>query len=307
MPKAKSKKTPAVVTEDPIISYGVPRSHPSVTAAAADATPAKRKLNGLEATPSNIPPEPSLGDRLQKDLGAAAAEENILDPGPPKADNLSILLEQGLKSADNSLLQSVLSRCDEGLIRKTIELLPLQLTVPLIQHLGKVCAEERPRQNRAPLLWLSNVLTIRSSYLTTLPNLEEALRNVYVHGDRRIRHTDRFVRLAGTISASVNLVKQRLHQKAAANSGRSEVLSYNEPLDESESGDDDDTGDTDEEMPSDEDTDGDESYDEDEDKLKRKKPSKVFNASDDEESEPEVSRSGKRNGHTEDLESEEED
>ena len=114
-----------------------------------------------------------------------------------------------------------------------------------LQHLGKVCAEERPRQNKAPLLWLSNTLTIRSSYLTTLPNLADALRSVYVHGDRRIRHTDRFVRLAGTVSASVNLVRQRQHQKAlSSTTQKSELLSYDEPLDDTDS--DEDTGDTDE-------------------------------------------------------------
>ena len=128
MPKDRFKQT--TTTEEPVITYGVPRSgRPAPESAASSSS--KRKLNG-EKSASNIPPEPSLGERLQKDLGAV---EEIVDPGPPKADNLSILLEQGLKSSDNSLLQSVLSRCDEALIRKTIELLPLQYTVPLIQVL----------------------------------------------------------------------------------------------------------------------------------------------------------------------------
>lgn len=194
---------------------------------------------------SSLPTEPSLGERLQKDLGVTS---EVVEHGSPKADSLAILLEQGLKSNDASLLQTVLSRNEEKLIRKTVELLPLQYVIPLIQYLGKMCAEERPKPNKAPLVWLSLTLTIRSSYLTALPNLAEILRDIYVHGDRRTKNLDKFVRLAGTVNASVNLAKQRIAQKnAAQHSQSSGVNTYDEPLDESE-GDDEDVGDTDDEV-----------------------------------------------------------
>lgn len=147
---------------------------------------------------------------------------------------MAVCLEQGLKSADKSLLQSVLGRNDELLIRKTIELLPTQYVIPLIQHLGTICAEEKARPNKAPVQWLSSVLIIRSSYLATVPNLGELLRNIYVYCDQRTKHIDRYVRTAAAIDAAVNLVKQRISQKAGTGEKKG-ILAYNEPLDETDS------------------------------------------------------------------------
>ncbi|XP_055357968.1 WD repeat-containing protein 43-like [Paramacrobiotus metropolitanus] len=273
-------------TAEPTVSYGTPRAAQNRSHGEA----ASSNHNDTSATASElssrVPSEPSLGEILQRAQNSSGEPES----GPPRADSLAVLLEQGLKSGDLSLLNSVLDRSDETIIRKTIENLPVQYTVSLIQHLGKVCAEERAKPNKAPLHWLSAVLTIRSSYLTTVPDLPVLLSHLYAHADRRTKYTDRFVKLAGVVNASVDLAKQRISQRTEAQlAEKKAILVYNEPLDDtstSESDDDDaNANESDLEMPSNE-SDANSSSDSNDEPHSRKKRRKSPTDTESEEEDP---------------------
>lgn len=60
---------------------------------------------------------------------------NKLDSGIPKQDNLAQLLLQGLHSKDHTILQSVLCKRDEIVVKNTIKRLPMQVIMPLLQEL----------------------------------------------------------------------------------------------------------------------------------------------------------------------------
>lgn len=60
---------------------------------------------------------------------------NQLDSGVPKQDNLAQLLVQGLHSKDNTILQSVLCKRDENVVKNTIKRLPMQVIIPLLAEL----------------------------------------------------------------------------------------------------------------------------------------------------------------------------
>lgn len=60
---------------------------------------------------------------------------NKLNTGVPKQDNLAQLLVQGLHSKDKKMLQSVLCKRDETIVRNTVKRLPMVVVVPLLTEL----------------------------------------------------------------------------------------------------------------------------------------------------------------------------
>ena len=79
----------------------------------------------------------SMADRIK-----LLSHEQNQKSTPPRTDSVLQLLLQGLNNKDTRILQSVLERADEELIKNTVKRLPLEAVVPLLEvlhHYIQVC------------------------------------------------------------------------------------------------------------------------------------------------------------------------
>ena len=72
----------------------------------------------------------SMADRLK----LLSHDENQKST-PPRTDSVLQLLLQGLNNKDRRILESVLERADDELISNTVQRLPVEAVVPLIEEL----------------------------------------------------------------------------------------------------------------------------------------------------------------------------
>ncbi|KAH9375486.1 hypothetical protein HPB48_016366 [Haemaphysalis longicornis] len=78
-----------------------------------------------------------MEERLRASTRRPSRSRRATASEPPRADNLSQLLLQGLQSDDPKLLNSVLQRTDEMLIKNTVRRLPLSSILSLLKELHK--------------------------------------------------------------------------------------------------------------------------------------------------------------------------
>ncbi|XP_063919730.1 WD repeat-containing protein 43 isoform X2 [Zophobas morio] len=118
----------------------------------------KRKNDGQQEVP------------MEKRLENLMVNESDSNEKVPRANNFAKLLIQGLHSKDKSILQTVLLKKDEQLIKNTIKRLPIDVIPPLFEELTKLI-QGKTLSRRIGLMWVKNLILINTSLLMTNPNL----------------------------------------------------------------------------------------------------------------------------------------
>lgn len=114
--------------------------------------------------------EMSIEERL-KAMGLANFDPKNRTRNVPKADNMAVLLEQGLTSEDKTILNNVLQKTDTAIIRNTVVRLKITAILPLLKELGKrISGHAQSAINDS--VWLKHVIQTHHSYLISLPHIE---------------------------------------------------------------------------------------------------------------------------------------
>lgn len=188
--------------------------------------------------------ELSLGERLTALSGAddAAAPGSASDSENPAAgpesrsrtgkrddpfhivpaNSLTRTLIQALHSSDSPLLETCLAHSDNVLIRNTVQRLPPQLAVPLLN----ACVERLSRGPRANnmkgggggasaqrgmalITWVKSVLTIHSGHLMTMPDLVARLSGLHTTVASRLSLHESLLLLNGRLDMVLSQVEMR--------------------------------------------------------------------------------------------------
>merc|ERR1712025_1351070 len=105
---------------------------------------------------------------------------------------------QGLNNKDTRILQSVLERADDELIKNTVKRLPLEAVVPLLEVLHHYI------QGRGNVVfihakWTKAVIQYHSSHLMSSPKCEELLSSLYSLTEARTKNYSKILRLKGKL------------------------------------------------------------------------------------------------------------
>lgn len=127
---------------------------------------------------------------------------------PPRADNLCQLLLQGLQSNDPRLLNSVLDRTDEGLIKNTVRRLPLSSVLSLLKELHKRM-HSRGSGVYPYMKWTKAVISTHTSYLMTCQEASTLLSPLLELLEARTEVFEKVCRLRGRVDLILSQVTAR--------------------------------------------------------------------------------------------------
>jgi U3 small nucleolar RNA-associated protein 5 len=159
----------------------------------------------------------TIGSRLGEMAAAAsasaasAAEEVVAGVGgrraAPKADSLVTVLSQALKSSDEDLLEQCLVVHDAGVISNTVQLLPPQLTLSLVETLVHKL-EKRPNRAATICPWVRFLLLHHTSYLVSVPALHKRLAGLHQLATRRVAVLPRLLGLSGRLELMLSQISK---------------------------------------------------------------------------------------------------
>ncbi|KAG2422682.1 hypothetical protein HXX76_015846 [Chlamydomonas incerta] len=177
-------------------------------AAAAGAAPDEEEVPDLPE--GDVP----LGERVAaleaRSLGTAgaAAEEagtsgapgasSSMPGGSSKADSLSVLLTQAIRSNDRALLERCLATSSATVITNTVaRIVPMDAALFLKAAVDRLVS----KPNRAVQLvpWIRAVLHHHTAYLMSAPGVQPALTSLFQAIDARVRLHDPLLRLYGRL------------------------------------------------------------------------------------------------------------
>lgn len=135
----------------------------------------------------------SMADRIK-----LLSHEQNQKSTPPRTDSVLQLLLQGLNNKDTRILQSVLERADEELIKNTVKRLPLEAVVPLLEVLHHYI------QGKGNVVfihakWTKAVIQHHSSHLMSSSKCEELLSSLYSLTEARTKNYSKILRLKGKL------------------------------------------------------------------------------------------------------------
>ena len=140
--------------------------------------------------------EVPMEDRLENlSLSMARTDDR---PQLPRADNLAQLMLQALHSKDKAILNTVLLKREEDVIRNTVRRLPLQVIEPLLKELTSLLHAKTPTAE-AGVRWLRIVLSIHAAHLMANPSLVELLAPVIGLIESRLSLLPSLSRLSGRL------------------------------------------------------------------------------------------------------------
>ncbi|CAL4084520.1 unnamed protein product, partial [Meganyctiphanes norvegica] len=186
----------------------------------------KRKRG--EGGPSSLPMEDRL-NALSLDKDSTRDGATV----PPRGDNMTQLLMQGLHSKDNNLLHSVLRRSDEELINNTVRRLPIHHVVPLLEHLQEVITG-KGYKNSAYITWVRSVLYNHMSHLSTVGNREELMRPFYCVSAARLSTLPEVTQLHARLHLMLSHVNTRHNDAQRAEADPEALLVYRDESSEDE-------------------------------------------------------------------------
>jgi len=188
------------------------------------AVDSKRKRG--EGGPSSLPMEDRL-NALSLDKATDGATV------PPRGDNMTQLLMQGLTSMDGTLLHSVLRRGDEELINNTVRRLPVQCVVPLLEHLQKIITG-KGYKNLSYITWVRSVLYNHMSHLSTVGHREELVRPFYCVSAGRLSTLPEVTQLYARLHLMLSHVNTRHNDAQRAEADPEALLVYRDESSEDE-------------------------------------------------------------------------
>ncbi|KAL1436783.1 hypothetical protein MTO96_049326 [Rhipicephalus appendiculatus] len=174
--------------------------------------PVKPAREVTSLAPGHLAPSAGKHKKQADSMGQLPMEERLLavtqasGKEPPRADNLSQLLLQGLQSEDPRLLNSVLQRTDETLLRNTVRRLPLSSVLSLLKELqqrmhSRVCIPY--------MKWTKTVVSTHTSYLMTCKEANTLLNPLLELLEARTEMFEKVCRLRGKVDLIMAQVATR--------------------------------------------------------------------------------------------------
>jgi U3 small nucleolar RNA-associated protein 5 len=137
----------------------------------------------------------AAGGQQQQQSGAAAAS---LPPGPVKADSLSVLLSQALRSGDRALLEQCLGVANERVVANSVKrLVPLDAALLLRAAVERL--QSRPARGQQMAGWIHAVLLHHTAYLMAAPGAAPVLSSLYSIIEARLSVQRQLLSLAGRL------------------------------------------------------------------------------------------------------------
>ncbi|TIA88524.1 hypothetical protein E3P99_02555 [Wallemia hederae] len=181
--------------------------------------------------------ELSLGQRLkasaekgadndnEESFDGADADAQANAPTMP-AQSLATLLTQSLNSNDKNLLESCLGQTDLTIIRNSVNRLPSQLAIPLLNQCTTRLAKPGragPKRAKALLEWSKAVLTIHTAYLLSVPQITQKLLGLHSALSQRINSHEQLMSLSGRLDvvlSQIALQRSIQEERRAAEQGK---------------------------------------------------------------------------------------
>jgi U3 small nucleolar RNA-associated protein 5 len=156
----------------------------------------------------------ATGQQQQQQPGAAAS----LPPGPVKADSLSVLLSQALRSGDRALLEQCLGVANERVIANSVKrLVPLDAALLLRAAVERL--QSRPVRGQQMAAWIHAVLLHHTAYLMAAPGAAPVMSSLYSIIEARLAVQRQLLSLAGRLE----LLLAQAGGQGAAGAGAEEV------------------------------------------------------------------------------------
>ncbi|TRY63064.1 hypothetical protein TCAL_07148 [Tigriopus californicus] len=144
---------------------------------------------------------------------------------PPRTDSVLQLLLQGLHNQDRRILDSVLDRADLDMIDKTVQKLPVEGVIPLIQELHHYI-QGRGMVNSSHSKWLKSVLQHHTSFLMSNAHCQELLGPVYAMLEARTRHYASLAQLKGKLDILTKQITMKPEERKSMDVAKEALLSY---------------------------------------------------------------------------------
>jgi U3 small nucleolar RNA-associated protein 5 len=140
-----------------------------------------------------------LKQQQQRVLGSGGvAGTASLPPGPLKADSLSVLLTQALRSSDRALLEQCLAVGNERVIANTVRrLLPLDAALLLRAAVERL--QSRPSRGQQLAAWIQAVLLHHTAYLMAAPGAAPVMSALYQTIEARLAVQRQLLGLTGRL------------------------------------------------------------------------------------------------------------
>ncbi|XP_077521733.1 WD repeat-containing protein 43 isoform X1 [Amblyomma americanum] len=149
-----------------------------------------------------------MEERLQAIDTAAITRATGDRREPPRVDNLSQLLLQGLQSNDAKLLNSVLQRTDETLLRNTVQRLPVSSILSLLKELHKRM-HSRGSGVYPYMKWTKALISAHTSYLMTCQEASTLLLPLLELLEARTEVFEKVCKLRGRVDLIMTQVAAR--------------------------------------------------------------------------------------------------
>merc|ERR1712109_380600 len=162
----------------------------------------------------------SVADRIK-----LLSHEQNQKSTPPRTDSVLQLLLQGLNNKDTRILQSVLERADDELIKNTVKRLPLEAVVPLLEVLHHYI------QGRGNVVfihakWTKAVIQYHSSHLMSSPKCEELLSSLYSLTEARTKNYSKILRLKGKLDIMTHQITAQPEAPEELETNKEALLVY---------------------------------------------------------------------------------
>ncbi|XP_076155666.1 WD repeat-containing protein 43 [Alosa pseudoharengus] len=184
-------KTPIVnEKKSKVLIPGLPGHQAPLKSAKQSSQPEKRK--------KGTPTEMTIEERLEQVELSAAGKGGEKGISTLQTDSYAVLLVQGLESKDKNILNRIFQIRKEMLIRNTVSRVPLPAILPLLEELS-IKIQGHPNSAHAAVDWLKAVLTLHTSYLSSLPDLVSQLGRLYHLIESRVKGYQQLLRLHGKL------------------------------------------------------------------------------------------------------------
>ncbi|KAL2099228.1 hypothetical protein ACEWY4_005708 [Coilia grayii] len=184
-------KTPIVNTKkSKVLVPGLP-GHQAPPKASNQSTQPEKRKKGTRT-------EMSIEERLEQVELSAVGKGGDKGVSTLQTDSYAVLLVQGLESKDKNILNRIFQARKETLIRNTVSRVPLPAILPLLEELS-IRIQGHPSTAHTAVDWLKAVLTLHTSYLSSLPDLVSQLGRLYHLIESRVKGYQQLMRLHGKL------------------------------------------------------------------------------------------------------------
>ncbi|XP_063039614.1 WD repeat-containing protein 43 [Engraulis encrasicolus] len=219
-------KTPIVNEKSKVLAPGLPGHQAPPKAAVQSSHPEKRKKGART--------EMSIEERLEQVELSAIGKGGEKGVSTLQTDSYAVLLVQGLESKDKNILNRIFQTRKETMIRNTVSRVPLPAILPLLEELS-IRLQGHPSSAHTAVDWLKAVLTLHTSYLSSLPDLVSQLGRLYHLIESRVKGYQQLMRLHGKLYLLMTQAAQRSSATKASELDHTAKLVYeDESSDEDE-------------------------------------------------------------------------